>query len=151
MRLQKQTLALGAVGLIDLATTLYFIGHHEAAEANPMMAAFLSQGLAAFMMAKVGFVAGPLGVLEWARKSHPLFVTRAVNAGLVAYVLMYSVGVARVNAQPDWNNLEAYADEHEWHALKMRLLSKRHGIPLTIPVKDTRQADSKVPPFVTAD
>src|SRR5207248_3241004 len=100
MRLQRQTLALGALGVVDLFTTLAFIHFHGAAEANPLMAAFLSQGILAFLAAKLGLLIGPLSILEWARRFNPIFVTRAVNAAMIAYVCFYAVGVARVNAEP---------------------------------------------------
>lgn len=125
MRLQRQTLTLGVIGVVDLATTLYFINQQGAAEANPLMAGFLSQGLTAFMAAKVGFLAGPLAMLEWARRFNPVFVTRALNVGVAAYIGLYSVGVARLNAEPDWEHMGSPRDAKVWAPIEAKLKAKR--------------------------
>jgi hypothetical protein len=94
----KQTCLLAIICLLDLISTLWLLHRHGAAEANPLMARFLAHGALAFVLAKVAFVALPLGLIEWARRHRPLFVKRAANLAIAAYLTCYIVGVARANS-----------------------------------------------------
>jgi len=100
MRCIKQTLVLAGIGLLDLVSTLWFLHRHGAAEANPLMAYFLAKGTLAFALAKFGFLAVPLAVLEWAGRRQPAFVRRAANIAIISYVTLYFWGVARINVVP---------------------------------------------------
>jgi hypothetical protein len=135
LTLQRQTLALGAIGIIDLVTTLVFINHNGAAEANPLMATFLTHGIAVFLTAKLCFLAGPLLVLEWARKSRPVFVARALNVGMIAYVCLYMAGVTRVNAEPDWDHLEFAGPKEVWQQIEARIQVQRRERGMQIGIK----------------
>lgn len=100
MRLSKQTILLAGLGLLDLATTIWLVESHGAAEANPLMAWFLAQGLLAFIAAKLALLTGPLTVLEWARRKKPQFAARGMNLAVLGYLGLYLLGVARANAVP---------------------------------------------------
>ena len=86
-----------AIGLADLATTILFIQHHGAEEANPLFKRYWEMGLAAFVGAKVVLLVGPLSVLEWARHRNPRFVSWALRGAIVAYLVMYGIGYVRLN------------------------------------------------------
>ncbi|HLJ55322.1 MAG TPA: DUF5658 family protein [Chthonomonadaceae bacterium] len=100
MRIAKETWIIMAIGLADLATTILFIKHHGAQEANPLFQRYWEMGLAAFILAKVALLVGPLYLLEWARLHRPRFTSWALRGAIVAYLLMYGVGVARLNGVP---------------------------------------------------
>ncbi len=99
-QLSRQTYILAGICFFDLLTTLWLLQYHQAAEANPLMAVFVSQGVLAFIAAKMTLTVMPLGMLEWARKRRPMFVHRALNLVIAAYLFIYVVGVVRVNAVP---------------------------------------------------
>ncbi|HZT41555.1 MAG TPA: DUF5658 family protein [Chthonomonadaceae bacterium] len=90
--------AIIAIGIADLVTTLVWIHFYGAQEANPLFAFFWRHGVWAFIAAKSIFLMGPLIFLEWARRSRPRFVLLASRFVIVAYLLLYVVGVARLNA-----------------------------------------------------
>jgi hypothetical protein len=99
---------LAGICLFDLLTTLWLLKYHQAAEANPLMAIFVSQGITAFIVAKLVLTVIPLGALEWARKRRPMFVHRALNLVIAAYLLIYVVGVVRVNSVPHPGSLSPH-------------------------------------------
>lgn len=91
--------AMAAICLLDLATTLFWVSYRDASEGNPLMAFYLEHGgTPAFIAAKIVLCALPLLVAEWARRSRPQFVHGALRCGIVAYMALYAVGVAHVNA-----------------------------------------------------
>jgi hypothetical protein len=108
MKIAKETWIILAIGLADLGTTILFIQHHGAEEANPIFRRYWEMGLAVFVCAKVALLLGPLYVLEWARLRNPHFVSWALRSAIVAYVLMYGVGYYRLNTHP--REEAAYAD-----------------------------------------
>jgi hypothetical protein len=97
MKIAKETWIILAIGLVDLATTILFIRSNGAQEANPLFKRYWEMGLAAFVVAKVALLVGPLYVLEWARKRNPHFVSLALRTAIVAYIAMYGVGYYRLN------------------------------------------------------
>src|SRR5687767_3276559 len=125
MRPRLQTVALAAIGIADLISTLFFIGAANAAEANPLMARILHFGPAAFVQAKLLLLLVPLVILELARRKHPAFVARAVNAGIVAYVGLYTVGVAHINRPPDPRSLVIPASRQD----EIARLRELRGLP----------------------
>lgn len=107
-QLSRQTCILAGICLFDLLTTLWLLKYHQAAEANPLMAVFVSQGIMAFIAAKLTLTVMPLGILEWARKRRPMFVHRALNLSIAAYLFLYVIGVARVNFVPHPSRLSPH-------------------------------------------
>ena len=93
----RQTYFIALLCGIDLTTTLWFCGRHGAAEANPLMSFFLSVGVPAFVLAKMGFTATPLAFLEWVRLTKPRLAVSALNTVIVAYLGIYAAGVAHIN------------------------------------------------------
>ncbi|HLK59784.1 MAG TPA: DUF5658 family protein [Chthonomonadaceae bacterium] len=94
----RESWVIAAIGLADLVTTLVWMRCYGADEANPLFAFFWQHGAWAFIAAKGFFLLGPLLVLEWARRRDPRFVLLASRVVIVAYLLLYIVGVARLNA-----------------------------------------------------
>ncbi len=97
MKLHRQTVALAALGIADLAATLWLVGRCGAAEANPFMARLLAHSPWALAAVKLGALGMALGILEWAWRVHPRTVRLAANAAVAAYIGIYAVGVARAN------------------------------------------------------
>lgn len=94
----KESWCLAAIGLADLITTLVWIRGYDAEEANPLFRLFWQQGVPVFVVAKALFLLGPLWVLESARKRHRRFVLLASRTAIVAYLALYGIGVAKLNA-----------------------------------------------------
>jgi hypothetical protein len=99
MKLSREGAVLVMICVLDLATTIWFVSCHGAAEANPLMRRFLEMGLAAFILAKGALSFGPLAMIEWARRRHPHFVIRALRAGIALYIGFYGLGVWNINRQ----------------------------------------------------
>src|SRR6185295_10946005 len=97
MKIAKETWVIMAIGLADLTTTILFIKHHGAEEANPLFRKYWEMGLTAFICAKIALLIGPLSVLEWARSRRPKFVSWALRGAIVAYLVMYGIGFMRLN------------------------------------------------------
>lgn len=97
MKIAKETWVILFIGIADLITTIIFIQHHGAEEANPIFRRYWEMGLAAFIIAKMLLLVGPLVVLEWARKRNPRFVNWALRGAIAAYLIMYGVGFAHLN------------------------------------------------------
>lgn len=97
MKIAKETWILAVIGIADLATTIVWIGHNGAQEANPLFRLFWQQGMPVFVVAKALFLLGPLMVLECARKQHARFVLLASRTAIVAYLALYGVGVVQLN------------------------------------------------------
>ena len=97
MKLAKETWILIAIGVADLISTIFFIQRHGASEANPLFRHYWQMGLPQFVAAKVALMGAPLLILEWARRQKPQMVARALRCAIAGYVLMYGIGVARLN------------------------------------------------------
>ena len=139
MRFSPQTMALAAIGIADLVSTLLFVGLANAAEANPLMARFLEQGPAPFIAAKLLLLAVPLVVLELARPKRPRFVGKAANAAIVAYVSLYIFGVAHVNAR-EHRQVQFMAADTQAHIDQRReVLGLPPAPPLTLLVRAEQQ------------
>ena len=105
MKIAKESWVIMAIGLADLITTIIFIEHHGAEEANPLFRRYWEMGLMAFILAKLALLVGPLWVLEWARKRNPAFVSWALRSAIAGYLIMYGIGFVRLNSPA------AHADE----------------------------------------
>ena len=128
MKVANETCVIMAIGLADLATTILFIQHHGAVEANPLFRWCWEMGLAVFIGAKIVLLVGPLTILEWARKHRPIFVSWALRGAIVAYLVMYGVGYFRLNLapEPDMSSAELGAQRarmepsgpgHDWPSM----------------------------------
>lgn len=87
------------VGMLDLVTTLVWIGRHGAREANPIFQRYLEGGVAGFVLAKLACLLAPIFILEFARRRRPQFTLWASRFAIAAYLLFYAVGVVRLNMQ----------------------------------------------------
>ena len=97
MKLARETWILIAIGIADLISTIFFIQRHGASEANPLFRHYWQMGLPQFIAAKIALLGAPLLILEWARRQKPQMVARALRCAIAGYVLMYGIGVARLN------------------------------------------------------
>ncbi|HSV73011.1 MAG TPA: DUF5658 family protein [Chthonomonadales bacterium] len=97
-RIAKESWVLVAICTADLVTTIWLVTTGLATEGNPLMNHYLEQGVLVFIAAKALLVAGPLIVLEWARRSRPAFVHSMMRATIVMYLGIYGVGVLRLNS-----------------------------------------------------
>jgi len=98
MKIARESCILAAIGLADLVTTILFIQQCGAQEANPVFGYFWEMGLLAFILAKLFCMVGPLAILEWARRSRPVFVVRALRFAILCYLGAYSIGVLTLNS-----------------------------------------------------
>ena len=99
MRLSRESIVLFSIGVADLTTTLIWVYMNGASEGNPVFAHYLSMGPIMFALMKLVMLCAPLFLLEWARARRPLFTRRAAQFTIAAYLLLYCVGIARLNAQ----------------------------------------------------
>ncbi len=84
-----ETRAIAALGLFDLLATVYLIASHKANEANPLFATIMASfGSTGFVVFKALMLAVPLIIAEKARQRSPVFVRRALQVGLIAYVVL---------------------------------------------------------------
>ncbi|MEJ5251475.1 MAG: hypothetical protein HPY54_12440 [Chthonomonadetes bacterium] len=98
MRLARETWLLLALGLADLASTVYLVRHGLVREANPVMAWYLVHfGMWAFCAAKTTMLVCPLMILEWARRIKPYLGLLALRIAFIAYVALYLSIVWRAN------------------------------------------------------
>jgi hypothetical protein len=81
----------------DMMVTVVLIKLGHAKEANPLLGLLLQNSLPAFAAVKTISFLLPLATLEVYRPLRPRFIERAVQAGLLGYLLLYvfgSVGVS---------------------------------------------------------
>src|SRR4051812_43043373 len=69
-RVRLSTLCLLIVGMSDLVTSLMWLNAGYG-EGNPLFAWLASHGSIPFACGKIIFLAGPIGIIEYARKTHP--------------------------------------------------------------------------------
>ena len=130
MKPRSQAFTLVLIGAIDLCSTLYFVTQHGASEANPLMAPALERGIPVFIQAKLLLLVGPLAFLEWARRRRPAFVSWAMNACILLYIGMYSVGVARINRPPELREVDLRITQEEVDAQRREMgLPPRGRLP----------------------
>ena len=134
MKIAKETWIILAIGMADLATTILFIQHNGAEEANPIFRQYWEMGLAAFVGAKIVLLVGPLSILEWARHHRPRFVAWALRSAIVAYVVMYGVGYFRLNHAP--TEEISFADM-ELPSVHLQRRTAGHGRPMMHTIKQT--------------
>ncbi len=133
MKIAKETVIIGVLGTIDLITTIIFIQHHGAEEANPIFRLFWNIGLPAFIAAKVLLTVCPLLVLEWARKRNPRFVQMGMRSAIAGYMMMYGFGFLHLNGPG--------ADERDVRAAQISYSTEiAENIP---PIEDTRMIEER--------
>lgn len=97
-RIMPTNLVLLLIGVLDLATTVFWIQTGRAVEFNPVMAAALEIGLAYFICLKLSTLVAYVGVVEWYRRCRrPEFAATVSNLTLAAYVCIYSISFVCVN------------------------------------------------------
>lgn len=97
-KILKENWAILIIGLADLITTIYWIKNHGADEANPLFRYYLELGLPWFAAMKLVLLIGPIVMLEWAWQHRPAFTQLGARFAIVAYLIMYGIGVVRINA-----------------------------------------------------
>ncbi|MCW3097133.1 MAG: hypothetical protein JWL77_2751 [Chthonomonadaceae bacterium] len=98
MKIARETLLLGLFCMLDMLFTVWLIHKGLAKEANPVMGFYVERSLPVFMVVKSLMFIAPLTALELLRLRQPRFVQNMLRLGIVAYVLVYSLGVLRTNA-----------------------------------------------------
>jgi hypothetical protein len=99
MRLSKESILLIGIGSLDLTSTLIWVQNHGAQEANPLFQHYMEMGPIWFAAMKIVMLAAPIFLLEWARRRRPNFTRYASRFAACAYLLMYIVGVSKLNPQ----------------------------------------------------
>lgn len=97
MKIAKESWIIAAIGLADLYSTVVFIRHHGAHEANPIFRSYWEMGLFPFILAKMACLVCPLAILEWARRRRPRLVSFALRGAIAGYVMLYGVGFFHLN------------------------------------------------------
>ncbi len=92
-----ETALLAMICVIDMAVTIMLIGMGLAREANPVLASSVSVGMWAFAAVKTASFIVPLAIIEVIRPMAPRFIERAVQIGLIGYILVYGIGVFSLN------------------------------------------------------
>ena len=91
-------IALLAIGIADLATTLYWVRTGQATEVNPIMAVLLDAGMLPFVVVKLSTLISYVAVTEWYRRNRNAAFARATgNITVVAYLNIYAISFAGVN------------------------------------------------------
>jgi len=95
----RETGVLALMCLADLMWTTWAVATGSAVEANPVLRFYLERGgLSCFTAAKVLLFAGPLLALELLRRRQPHSIRASLRVGIVAYLLVYTLGVLHLNA-----------------------------------------------------
>jgi hypothetical protein len=89
------TACLVTLGLFDLVTTIMLMGRGFG-EGNPIFSRLLQYGPWAFVLGKVLFLAGPVLIIEFARKSHPKTAEQATWLAFCAYAFLYVMQLFRI-------------------------------------------------------
>ena len=114
-----EAVALSALCLADMGSTMWLVLSGVAVEANPIVGYYMSHGTWVFAAAKVFMLVGPLIVLEWIRQQKPLFVRNMMRVGLVLYLLVYTGGILTLNT--------AHAQRRIAHANRIRNLQNNRN------------------------
>ncbi len=92
-----ETALFAMICVVDMALTIVLILMGVAKEANPLLASLVSIGLWAFTAVKTASFLVPLAIIEYIRPISPTFIERALQIGLVGYLVAYGIGVVTVN------------------------------------------------------
>jgi hypothetical protein len=97
MRLSRESWIILAIGTLDLATTLLWVGRSGAQEANPIFRYYLAMGPFWFVLAKFVCLLCPILLLEFARVKRPGSAIRGARIAIAGYLMVYVIGVANLN------------------------------------------------------
>lgn len=97
MRLSRESMIIFTIGIADLATTLMWVHNHGAQEANPIFSRYLAMGPLVFSLMKLVMLCAPIFLLEWARRTRPVFTRNAARFAIAAYLGLYCIGFAKLN------------------------------------------------------
>jgi hypothetical protein len=89
------TLCLLLVGMADLITSLMWLNAGYG-EGNPFFAWLASHGSIPFAAGKVVFLAGPIGILEYARTKRPAAAEVGTWVATVLYLLLLGLHIRSV-------------------------------------------------------
>ena len=89
----NETVAITAICLLDLLTTLYWVSQGQAREGNPALAYFLDQGPVPFILVKLFTFVPALVLAEWYRPKNPRLITKALRWTIAGYFFLYVAGV----------------------------------------------------------
>jgi len=98
VKFSRETWILALICTIDMISTSWLLTTHAANEFNPVMSFYVKLGIPTFVLVKTLLFFGPLYVLEFLRIKRPLFIRRLLRAGIIAYLIVYVIGVAGANA-----------------------------------------------------
>jgi len=95
--ISRESSCLVAICLLDTLLTILFVALGIATEANPLMRFWLEHGYVAFALVKMGTLVPVILLAERHRRRNPIFVTRVLRLGIVAYLGIYLVALVTVN------------------------------------------------------
>lgn len=134
MKIARETWIVVVIGLADLISTIVFINHHGAQEANPLFRQYWEMGIGAFIAAKLTLLIGPLMMLEWARQRNPIFVQGALRITITGYLGLYSIGFLHLNrpaeAAPKMNETSYVRPIHELVMSRAEFLAVMKNSPM---------------------
>ena len=92
-------IAILAIGIVDLATTLFYVQAGLAGEANPIMAALLDVGVLPFAAVKLFTLCAYVALTEWYSRARSATFARTVgNITVLAYLGIYAASFTFVNS-----------------------------------------------------
>lgn len=87
-KVHLSTITLVTIGLFDLVSSMIWL-HMGYAEGNPLFAWLGGHGALAFAVGKIVLLAGPVLILEFARKHHPRSAEQGTWIAAGAYAFLY--------------------------------------------------------------
>ncbi len=123
VKIARESWIIGAICMADLISTIWLVSTRGGGEGNPLMRHYLEMGFLPFILAKIVLFVIPVGVMEWARRTHPRFVTNALRATIILYICIYGSGVAGINGQKN--------AEHEKSAIEEAAIVQWAATPAT--------------------
>lgn len=95
--ISRESILLIFISLIDALFTILVISMGKAVEANPLMAECIRFGFGHFFLVKLCTVVPLVALAEWYRKRNPVFIRKALRAGIIGYVSIYFSALLIVN------------------------------------------------------
>ncbi len=89
------TLCLVTLGLFDLVSTVLLF-NRGFGEGNPLFSWLASMGPFAFVFGKVAFLAGPILLLEYVRKTRPDTAETGTWVAFIVYATLYVLQLLRI-------------------------------------------------------
>jgi hypothetical protein len=81
--------------LLDMLSTIYFVQSGGATEANPVLAGTFRYGIWCFVLAKLCSFMPALVVAAYFRDRYPSFIGVCLRGAMIAYAIIYAIGVGR--------------------------------------------------------